>query len=133
MFSSYYMSLAGHVSPNKMHPSDVAVVLISPEDREQVDALTKAIVEAMYAAGQHACAANGIHPDTIATALRSLIAPPKPDEPTEPTARIADRRENIWRLLADGDWVCTSGPDIGEYLEWSHLTERGPLSIEVPW
>jgi hypothetical protein len=55
-----------------------------------------------------------------------------PTEPTDPRARVTDRRENIWRLLADGDWVCTSGPDIGEYLVWSRLAAgRGPVSIEV--
>lgn len=55
---------------------------------------------------------------------------PKPEEPTDPKACVADRRENIWRRLADGDWVCTSGPDVGEYLTWSQLTERGPLIID---
>lgn len=75
---------------------------------------------------------------TWVAVLRALSAalqqdPPKPDEPTDPTARVTDRRENIWRLLADGEWVCTSGPDIGEYLVWSRLaTERGPLTVEVP-
>lgn len=53
------------------------------------------------------------------------------DEPTDPKARVTDRRENIWRLLADGDWVCTSGPDVGEYIVWWQLAERGPLSVEV--
>lgn len=51
-------------------------------------------------------------------------------EPTDPKARVTDRRENIWRLLADGDWVCTSGPDVGEYLVWWQLAERGPLTVE---
>lgn len=53
-------------------------------------------------------------------------------EPTSPAARVTDFRDNIWRLLADGDWVCTSGPDVGEYLIWSQLaSERGPLTVEV--
>jgi hypothetical protein len=68
--------------------------------------------------------------DCIGDALREF-ANPTLSEPTNPTARVTDRRENIWRLLADGDWVCTSGPDSGEYLAWSGLTERGPLSVEV--
>jgi hypothetical protein len=58
---------------------------------------------------------------------------PRPlEEPSDPKARVTDRRDNIWRLLADGDWVCTSGPDIGEYLAWDRLaTERGARVVEA--
>ena len=55
--------------------------------------------------------------------------PPEPDEPTDPKAHVTDRRDNIWRLLADGDWVCTSGPDIGEYLVWWQLAKRGGVEV----
>jgi hypothetical protein len=56
-------------------------VLVDPEDREQVDALCKALVEKMYAVGDKRSAANGVHPATMAAALRSLLAPPRPEEP----------------------------------------------------
>lgn len=63
-------------------------------------------------------------------ALREFATPTQV-EPTDPTARVTDRRDSVWRLLADGDWVCTCGPDSGEYLPWAGLVERGPLTIEV--
>lgn len=69
----------------------------------------------------------------LAKAFDAVLETPLiPSEPTDVRARVTDRRENIWRLLADGEWVCTSGPDSGEYLTWSGLTERGPLEVDVP-
>lgn len=53
------------------------LVVIDPGNREQVDALTKAIVEACYADGNVICANNGIHLDTVQAALREF-ADPKP-------------------------------------------------------
>src|SRR5690348_17082834 len=46
------------------------LVVIDPEDREQVDTLCKALVEQMHRAGDVASAANGVHPATVAHALR---------------------------------------------------------------
>ena len=54
---------------------------------------------------------------------------PKPDEPTDPKARVTDKRDNIWRLLADGDWVCVDGPDRGEYRAWSHLADSPGVRV----
>lgn len=108
------------------------LIVIDPED----EAESEAIIQAFVASGVWRVIPIGVE-DThayrrqqVQAALLSLIAPPKPDEPTDPKARVTDRRENIWRLLADGDWVCTSGPDCGEYLEWRSLTGRGPLTVE---
>lgn len=83
-------------------------------------------------------AENFFTPDAAALAVRvadqieaqtGSPTPPKPDAPSDPAARVEDGRENIWRLLADGEWVCTSGPDIGEYVVWSALCGRGPLVV----
>jgi hypothetical protein len=71
--------------------------------------------------------------EELRSALREFAnpTPPKPEEPTDPKARVTDRRDNIWRQLADGDWVCTSGPDIGEYLNWDQLAgDRGPVEVQ---
>jgi hypothetical protein len=99
------------------------LVVIDPEDREQMRLIAE-------------CAADGDaaewRVDMWQRFFRSL-AETKVPEPTAPAAIVTDRRDNIWRWLADGDWVCTSGPDIGEYLAWDRLaSERGPLKVELP-
>lgn len=102
------------------------LVVIDPEDREQVERLEASVREAN--------GWNMLHHDRRTNALQAALrefANPTPEEPTDPKARVTDRRENVWRLLADGDWVCTSGPDIGEYLVWWQLVERGPLTAEA--
>lgn len=75
------------------------LLVIDPEDREQVDTFAKALVEAMYAAGDHASAASGVHPATVANALRSLITPPKPPEPTGLGAVVIDAKSDHWVLI----------------------------------
>ena len=110
------------------------LVVIDPEDREQARKLIAAVHHDQYPT------MNDLPPsprnvDAMQAALREFAnpTPPKPPEPTDPTARVTDRRDNIWRLLADGDWVCTSGPDCGEYLTWDRLaSERGPVEVETP-
>lgn len=61
-----------------------------------LDPFCKALVEAMHKAGDRASAANGVHPGTVATALRSLLAPPKPDEPQGLGAVIEDDKGKRW-------------------------------------
>lgn len=105
------------------------LVMIDPEDREQVERLYASWLDDNLAAPEREAQVNAMQ-----AALREFAnpTPPRPDEPTDPTARVTDRRENIWRQLADGDWVCTSGPDVGEYLNWDQLAgDRGPVTIEV--
>jgi hypothetical protein len=106
------------------------MVIIDPENDKHVNRLADAFCSARWS---HMPASDECDPLTRSSmreALRSLIAPP--EEPTDPKARVTDRRENIWRLLADGDWVCTSGPDVGEFIVWQRLAdERGPLAVEV--
>lgn len=100
------------------------LVVIDPEDREQVERLLTSLLGMSFAA--HACGSF----TCLQTALREFANPTTP-EPTDPRAHVTDRRENVWRLLADGDWICTSGPDVGEYLAWPRLAaERGPLAVE---
>lgn len=97
------------------------VVVIDPEDDETLRKFAAWTADGDYAEWRL---------DWVREFLRSLVAPPKPDEPTDPAACVTDRRENIWRLLADGDWVCTSGPDVGEYLNWDQLAgDRGPVTV----
>lgn len=77
------------------------VVVISPEDREQVERLTKVLVEAAFAHGNVVVSDQGIHPDTTAAALREFATPkpPRPEEPTAWLAAVEDEDGNRWCLL----------------------------------
>lgn len=66
-----------HVNDSAARP----LVVIDPESPDDLDRLCKVLVEKMYAAGDAASAANGVHPSTMAAALRKF-ATPKPEEPT---------------------------------------------------
>ena len=126
---TWAMGPGGNV-PADMLVNPRSLVVIDPEDAKAVERLRDAL-PADWCLTEDAETRDETF-EAVHAALREFANPTPPTEPTDPTARVEDRRENIWRLLADGDWVCTSGPDIGEYLEWSRLAaERGPLTIEV--
>ena len=116
------------------HRSAVArpVVVIDPEGRAEIERLRDMTLRLLKEhVGDYED--DGFTPAELANAMQAAfraLAEPSPTEPTDATTRVTDRRENIWRLLADGEWVCTSGPDIGEYLTWDKLAaERGPLEV----
>jgi hypothetical protein len=120
----------GSVCRAEIVPAIRPLVVIDPEDAEAVERLLKSY-HAQYPMDWPGDT-DATHARNLAAALREFANPTPATEPTDPRARVEDRRENIWRLLADGDWVCTSGPDIGEYIAWARLaSERGPLSVEV--
>lgn len=109
------------------------LAVIDPEDREQVERLVRDHYDRIHKPGAFddlSIMSREVFVDFMRAALHEF-ANPTPVEPTDPRTRVTDGRDNIWRLLADGDWVCTSGPDVGEYLTWPRLTGRGPLTIEA--
>ena len=74
------------------------LVVIDPEDREQVDRLAKAMHESDHIASWH-----DLHNETrsqikdaMQAALRSLVEPPRPEEPTGHMAVIEDRKGDRW-------------------------------------
>lgn len=107
-------------------PSQVSdhrrLVTIDPENRDDVDRFRQ--IASRLADEVPYDDDAGSYTTAMQAAFREYATPPLA-EPTDPATRITDQRDNIWRLLADGEWVCTSGPDIGEYLRWAHLAERG--------
>lgn len=126
---SHWRTQAFGIIPDAWVTDVRRLVVIDPEDREQVERLVETIrIEADK--GDRRVIVGG-YVDAVQAALREFANPTPPTEPTDPKARVTDRRENVWRLLADGDWVCTSGPDVGEYLVWWQLAERGQLEVEV--
>jgi hypothetical protein len=46
---------------------------IDVDDQDQVDALTKSLVEALYAVGSLESAHRGIHPETVRLALLRML------------------------------------------------------------
>ena len=87
------------------------LVVVDPEDREQVERLAAAIVTPE----------GRIEPsmerfvDRIADALRSLLAPPKPDEPTGLGAVVEDADGTLWTRFSR-----PVGCDDGAH--WAHET-----------
>lgn len=107
------------------------LVVIDPEDECVAEDLVKAFVAGgVWRVIPADVDSHEYRRQQIQDVLRSLVRD-QPEEPTDPKARVEDRRDNVWRLLADGEWVCTSGPDIGEYLTWSGLVQRGPLEVSA--
>jgi len=72
------------------------VVSIDVDESAQIDRLCKALVSAMWHAGDTASAANGVHPITVRKALRTLLAPPRPDEPQGLGAVVEDEQGARW-------------------------------------
>lgn len=74
------------------------LVVIDPESSEQVDQLTKAVVEACYRDGNLTVSDNGIHSDTMQAALREFAnpTPPKPEEPQGLGAVVEDANGVPW-------------------------------------
>lgn len=80
--------------PDQLRP----LVVIDPEDREQVERLA----DAMWSAGLLGTGvgigntASAAECRSLAAALRSLITPPRPDEPTGLGAVVEDEDGRFW-------------------------------------
>ena len=90
-------------TPTSVHP----LVVLDPDDLAQAESLAKALVEAMYAAGDRYSAANGVHAGTVSTALRALVKPriPEPGLWAVVEASTCDDpdRRKFGRVPSDGD------------------------------
>jgi hypothetical protein len=86
------------------------LVVIDPEDREQVERLNTALLDA--SAGTYA-------PSRVAAALRSLLAPPRPPEPQGLGAVVEDAEGGRWVRIEFG------GADEPLLSAW-----RGPVNLE---
>lgn len=97
--------LSGHAATARR------VVVLDPASTDDLDRLTKAIVEAAHKDGNIVVSGNGIHPDTVGRALREFAnpTPPRPEEPTGLGAVVEDAEGVRWvRYAPEGDtapWV----------------------------
>lgn len=100
----WFMHPSRQVTECRISDADVPVVVISPEDREQVARLADILHSP---SGRWLCA--GV--ENIQTALREFAnpTPPKPEEPTGLGAVVEATNGDLWvRVDAAGVWACAS-------------------------
>lgn len=102
------------------------LVVIDPEDREQVERLTGILIDAMHGWPEP----KGLSPSLVADALRSLIAPPKPEEPTGLGAVVEDAEGNLWvQVYEKGLWQRSDDRDV--WTVWEKFSAVRVLSEGV--
>jgi hypothetical protein len=108
-------------------PIDVSpLVVIAPEDREQVNALAEALCRHRFS--------DDAADTAVQAALRALAnpQPPKPDEPTGWLAAVLDSDGNRWTITGGPNngrkWY---SPDLNIYCEWSDIAAVKVLSEGV--
>lgn len=108
------------------------VVVIDPEDREQVERLEADM--AQRAGWIHL--ANTQRANALQAALRSLIAPPKPEEPTGLGAVVEDAAGNYWTRIYDGEgkgtaWYCDRPRpfDPSDDHQWKHYADISAVRV----
>src|SRR5437868_4906157 len=94
------------------------LVVIDPEDREQVERLAEAWSGACRVTPLRAPA------DRMQTALRSLVTPPKPDEPMGRYAAVQTAEGLEYVRLGDGPkpWMHNGSPSNRDTYAWSDIT-----------
>ena len=90
------------VADETVGPAARPLVVIDPEDPQQVERLYGALAARVGMA-------------TISEALRSLVALPKPEEPTDFAAQVRDRNGLRWVKLTGHSWLCEDGTQVGGY------------------
>lgn len=112
------------------------LVVIDPDSLDDWEALAKALVEAMYEAGDKRAAANGIMPATVGRALKTLVdpKPPRPEEPRNLGAAVEDTEGRVWlrgrRTLSFADWIDASGEN--DDRQWGSIDAVKVLSDGIP-
>jgi hypothetical protein len=100
------------------------LVVIDPEDREQVERLICAQDVHFDGTPRHSVTADDLA-DMMQAALRSLIEPPRPDEPTGLGAVVEDERGEWWirdkTTTTVNHWKRARGEDGGSRYSWSHI------------
>lgn len=87
-------------SLGEKHAGFRPLVAIDPEDREQAEQLVEQYYRLRGLGEPAVCESNYVN---MQAALRSLIEPPKPEEPTGVGAVVADDRDRMW--VRTGSWA----------------------------
>ncbi|WP_182377858.1 hypothetical protein [Nocardioides sp. WS12] len=117
------------------------LVVIDPEDREQVEQLHSFREDAIHDEIARVGSAQTV--DALQAALREFAnpTPPKPEEPTglgavvEATAEWEDGKgvgPLKWAASEDGSWVCLTDGHVGMTVPWPVLHHVRVLSEGVP-
>lgn len=106
-------------------------VTIDYEDREQVERLADAVVHARM--GNTLGNAYPGETTNLQAALRSLVSPPRPDEPTGLGAVVEDEDGRLWvRTFTDGRCAGWRTADFaGRYRQWESVAAVKVLSVGV--
>lgn len=111
LWADYRRDSRGFVgSPDsKNHSSSaVPVLVLDPENAEQMEALASALPAEWNLDQDEMTWHESV--DQVRAAVRSLLAPPKPEEPTGLGAVVEDARGSLWVLYTHPDstapWVC---------------------------
>lgn len=130
--SGYHMHVASvHVHSSRMdcvRMDDARpVVVIDPEDREQVERLIMAMQQRGWTG------LDDDAPSDMQAALRSLIAPPKPPEPQGLGAVVEDAEGEKWVWMSAGAqgayWMRVGPPET--WRNWSQIPAVRVLSEGV--
>jgi hypothetical protein len=111
----------GYETINDRYVTDVRpLVVIDPEDREGVEQLAHTIV----ATEHRGCGSMTCYRDTVQAALRSLLAPLKPDEPLGLGAVVEDAEGRVFvkwshKHREDRNWKHEGMG--GDYRHWSDI------------
>ncbi|MGZ4521040.1 MAG: hypothetical protein ACXVGA_06805 [Mycobacteriaceae bacterium] len=102
------------------------LVVIDPEDREQVERLTRA-----HCAAFDSTCVQPEEVNAMQAALRSLIAPPRPPEPTGLGAVVEDAEGVRWLRRHMGEQSVWCHARETGWHEWSEITAARVLSEGV--
>jgi len=107
------------------------LLVIDPEDREQIERLDVAYQAALDSAPKY----HGLA-DVMQQALRAMLAPPKPPKPEEPLglgAVVVDSAGGLWVLCATGRGMFRkcNDPNRGCFWSWKQIDAVEVLSQGV--
>lgn len=110
----YYRDRRGFVggpNPGNVDASARRVLVVDPENRKQAERLQTALVahtpRELRGGDRNVWDAQFL--DGTQAALRSLIEPPKPPEPTGLGAVVEDTEGADWHRTRDGRWIAEDG------------------------
>lgn len=107
------------------------LVVIDPEDREQVERLDRLQDEGYRALG-HEVIQKDCDVEVLQAALREFAAPtPQIEEPTEVGARVIDHDGEMWVRYVRGEWACLYSNPGKDIRTWAELTAKyGTIEVQ---